>query len=192
MKHLINYSQIIQVKDYAWNYILIDNKYYLLDASMAGCYCNEKSFIKKQSDFYFGTNPEVFILFHFSNDNKWWLLSEIITKDDFKSMAYLYQDFYSLGFKEISPDIQKLKYLKGVKIRLTPSIDNFFEDYELTDIAYYEKEMPEIGIFIKVNKISNWVYEFDYTAYDSGRYDISVENKKTGKYYNLITFEAYK
>ena len=190
----LNYTQLIQFKNYAWNYILIGNKYYLIDASMGGGYCGEKSFNKKQSDFYFGTNPEAFIRLHFPNDNKWQLLSETITKDKFESMAYLYEEFFTLGFKEISPDIQKLKKLEDITIRLTTynSIDDFFEDYELTDIAEHEGEMPEIGFFISVNKISNGVYEFDYTAYDSGRYDVYVENKETGKSYHLMTFEAYK
>lgn len=84
-----DYPRKIIVKDYSWNYILIDNEYYLIDVVKA-------IKLKKSNkiDFYFGTNPEASIRLHFPNDNKWQLLPKIITKDEFKSMAYLDEGFF--------------------------------------------------------------------------------------------------
>ena len=66
-----NYPRSIIIKDYAWNYILIDNKYYLIDVIKGINLDKENNYYKRNSDFYFGMNPEASILLHFPNDNKW-------------------------------------------------------------------------------------------------------------------------
>ena len=99
-----DYPSKIITKEYAWNYISIDNEFYLIDLVMELNFNKDFSFIKRDSDFYFGMDPEASIRLHFPNDNKWQLLPKIITKDEFKSMAYLDEGFYSLGLKTISPD----------------------------------------------------------------------------------------
>lgn len=188
----LNYTQIIQFKDHAWNYILIDNKYYLLDVSMGAGFCVGKDFHEKRTDFYFGTEPDLFIRSHYPNDDKWQLLSKVFKKDEFKSMAFLYDDFYTLGFKSISPDIQTIRNKNKIKIQLISdnSFDEIFDDLIFLEERSSEGEWPYFG-FIDVNKISNGVYEFDYSLYDSGYYDIYVENQKTRKIYFLLTLEVY-
>ena len=183
-------KQVIEVQEHAWNYILIDNKYYLLDATLGGGYCYQKNtFYKKHTDFYFGTTPEIFIRLHFPNDNKWQLLPEIITKDEFKSMVYIYDEFYSLGFRSIYPDKQNFNKDR-VKIRLTHynTIDDFFENYELNYMKSFNDSSMESGTNLNVNKVSNGVYEFIYYPQENVRYDLYVKNRETLRPYNLVTF----
>ena len=66
-----NYTKIIQCRNYAWNYILVDGEYYLIDPSLRAGFCKDKDLSTNCTDYYFGTNPEEFIRFHFPNDNKW-------------------------------------------------------------------------------------------------------------------------
>ena len=57
----------IITKEYSWNYILINNKYYLIDVVKSIGFEKSK---KRDSDFYFGMDPEASIRLHFPNDNK--------------------------------------------------------------------------------------------------------------------------
>ena len=119
----------IITKEYSWNYILIDNELYFIDVVMA---INFEQFRKRDSDFYFGIDPEASIRLHFPNHNKWQLLPKNITKVEFKSFAYLEDGFYSLGLKTITPDIQSLNLTEGVTLRLTSdsSFDEIFDQLE--------------------------------------------------------------
>ena len=90
-------------RDFAWNYVLINNSYYLIDATSA---CVYKSMVSNgyYRDFLFGTNPEIFIRYHFPKDNKWQLLSEPYALLKFNSMAILFPPFHYFGLINISPD----------------------------------------------------------------------------------------
>ena len=70
-----DYPSKIITQEYAWNYILIDNEYYLIDVVKAISFEKNTYSHKRGSDFYFGMNPEASIRLHFPNDNKWQLLS---------------------------------------------------------------------------------------------------------------------
>ena len=179
--------QII-TKEYTWNYIIIDNEYYLIDVVNA---IDFEKFYKRDSDFYFGMNPEASIRLHFPNDNKWQLLPKVITIDEFKSMAYLDEGFYSLGLKTISPDIQSLNNNEEITIRLTSdsSFDEIFDQLDFQDTTEVKGEMPWFGFF-GVTKISNGVYEFNYNLYSAGFAGIDVENTKTGEMFSLICFDS--
>ncbi len=189
-----NYTKIIQIRNYAWNYILIDGEYYLIDPSLRAGFCKDKDLSTNCTDNYFGTNPEEFIRFHFPNDNKWQLLSEPITKDNFTSMAFLFEYFYILGFKTISPDIQTTKAFKSMQVRLTgdDSVEKIFDDLHFMDMARIEGESPMFSLSFYVDKIKSGLYGFDYKFYDTGLYEISTERKSDNTYYPLLCFEAYK
>ena len=181
-----DYPSKIVTKDYSWNYILIDNEYYLIDVVKA---INLKK--TSISDFYFGTDPEASIRLHFPNDNKWQLLPKIITKDEFKSMAYLDEGFFSLGLKTISPDIQSFNTSESYRIRITSdnSFDEIFDQLEIEFFEEHEGELPEVGIYLKFDKISNGVYEFDYSLYNDGFVDIYFKNTKTRETFSLVCFD---
>lgn len=97
-------NNLIQETDFVWNYIIINDTYYLVDVSMGSGTCNINTFQKSFSDFYFGTNPEFFIYSHFPEDSKWQLLSKNITYSQFSSLASLIDSFFKYGFKTINPN----------------------------------------------------------------------------------------
>ena len=179
----------IITKEYSWNYILINKKYYLIDVVESIVFEKNR---KRDSDFYFGMDPEASIRLHFPNDNKWQLLPKIITKDEFESMAYLDEGFYSLGLKTISPDIQSLNSTEDITFRITSdkSFDEIFEDLEFQGTIEMKGEMPMFG-FLTLAKISDGLYEFDSGFLGAGYSDIYVENKKTGEQFQMVYFGYY-
>ena len=119
--------------------------------------------------------------------------SKNITKDEFESMAFLDEGFYSLGLKTISPDIQSLGDKKRITIKLTSdkSFDEIFnqlvfiEAVSSSNINY----SPEIGNF-DIYKISNGEYKFDFVLNSGFFSSLSAKNKKTGEYFNLMCFDS--
>ena len=93
-------------KEYIWNYIEINEEYYLVDVSIVAEFTSTY-----WSDYiyaFFGTEPEIFFRMHFPKESKWQLLPEPYTFEKFKSMALLYPYFYLIGFKTIYPDTTKI------------------------------------------------------------------------------------
>jgi transglutaminase/protease-like cytokinesis protein 3 len=180
----------IIIQEYAWNYILSDSEYYLIDVAKAISIKNHN--IKRDIDFYFGMNPEASIRLHFPNDSKWQLLPKIITKDEFKSMAYLDDGFYSLGFKTISPDIQSLNKTGGVRIVLTSdnSFDEIFDQIELLDMREEDEGSPWFGFPFDINKKSNGLYELYYDMNNAVFALIFARNKKTGEVSSFLFFDS--
>ena len=112
--------------DYSWNYISINNKYYLIDIANSVGQCSRGNFYKDQTDDYFGIEPEFSIRHLFPNDKNWQLLSEPITEEQFRSQSFLNGDFFKC-FKSITPDTKTIKNEKFMNIKLTvkdPNIKN--------------------------------------------------------------------
>lgn len=95
--------ELISNRDYTWNYVEINGKYYLIDVSLA----SDMKF-SRYDYLYFGTKPEIFICLHFPKDDKWQLLSEAYTFEKFESMAALNPSFYFFGFENIYPNSNKI------------------------------------------------------------------------------------
>ena len=126
------YGNYKEIGPSAWNHVRINDTYFLIDASF-----KEKidEIPIDINDFYFGTNPEIFIRFHFPDESKWQLLSEPFTKEKFDSMSSLSPYFFLLGFKSISPDSNELSekviltYDESIKyLEITNIIARIFED----------------------------------------------------------------
>ena len=105
LKKTIKDDELLQIIEYDWNYVVINSTYYLIDVSSAIGVCEGNIFTKNYQEFYFATNPEFFIRSHFPKENKWQLLDNIVTKEQFISMAFTTHFYYLFGFKTIYPDI---------------------------------------------------------------------------------------
>ena len=115
----LDQEEIVKKLEHNWNYILIDENYYLIDAAMGSGDSHYIEFEKDYSDFYFGTKPEIFIHWHFPEDNKWQLLSKTITAQEFTSMPFYFKDFFTVGFKDIEPKTYNITIKEDSKITLT-------------------------------------------------------------------------
>ena len=146
------------IKNYTWNIIEIDGELYLIDVSMA--YDVKKNNFPEYMYWYFGTYPEIFIRLHFPYESKYQLLSKSITLEKFESMAMLNPSFYLYGFKNISPDTNKLSGTG--KIILTSN--EFIPAYEL-EFYEYEGDMTK-SVRSKSDGEPNGIIEIDYDIDD--------------------------
>ena len=99
--------------DHIWNYIKIDSQYYLVDASNGAGFCDGETFIKNFNDFYFLPNPEFYNHLYHPVINKWQLLPNIITLEDFISKSLILDTFYEYGFNNIYPDSSIININEG-------------------------------------------------------------------------------
>ena len=155
-------NEFVKETENDWNCILIDDNYYLIDTTMGAGECYTDYFEKTFSDLYFGTKPEIFIRWHFPEDNKWQLLSENITPKEFSSMAYLTSDFYKGGFKNIEPDSFTITIKKDSKIILT-----------------YDESITNLNLFCGIVKLENGKYSGDeYTdlTISKGKVEIKLDS----------------
>lgn len=182
-----NFKHLIDIRDYSWNFIFIDNKYYLIDLVMGSGVCYGNTFYKKQKDFYFGINPEASIRYHFPYDNKWQLLDEIISLDEFYSMALLQEDFYILGFKAIDPDVQTFKNVGDEVIKFT--YDNSNDDIKFSAMNDVDFEDLPIDLVISNVKTSKGATKFKCPIIGTGYIDIFATNTTSGKNFYLATYE---
>ena len=102
------------VVENAWESILIDGSYYLVDSAEGAGYCSN-GFVKSNTDFYFGTKPEFFIRTHFPDEDSWQLLEKKITLNKFNSWPFLSHRFYLQGFESVSPDTINVDVSSGSK-----------------------------------------------------------------------------
>ena len=60
-----NTHRLCYKAEHYWNYILINNTYYLVDPTLSSGFCYGVKFQKEYLDYYFGTKPEFLIYTHF-------------------------------------------------------------------------------------------------------------------------------
>ena len=89
--------------DHAWNAVKINGKWQLLDVTWgAGTVTgNPLAFAFRFNDGYFLTDPEVFVLNHYPDDEKW-LMTEA-TKEDFADYPLYYGNYVLGGYEFDTP-----------------------------------------------------------------------------------------
>ena len=176
IKKTIKDSELIAIKDYIWNYIVINNTYYLIDVSSAMGACEGNEFLKYYTEFYFATNPEFFIRTHFPEENEWQLLDNIFTKEQFISMAFTTHFYYLYGFKSIYPDSNIINGLKETEIIL---------------ISGTNKTKPNI-IGIVLNSELDYK-EINYTNYkfSNGKIELTFDLSDEDIVYFYVVIQQY-
>ena len=83
---------------HAWNAILINGKWMLVDTTWG------TSNQYETSEYYFNMNPELAILTHFPKEKKWQLLEKPLSLDEFNNSKYVNKIWFLVGF----PDVPRL------------------------------------------------------------------------------------
>ena len=184
-----NKTNLIDIKDYAWNSILINKNYHLIDPIRGAGSCDRNRFYKRQNDKYFGMNPKDSIRFHFPNKKKWQLLSKPVTKDEFSSMALISEGFFNY-FKTISPDVQTLKNVKDINFEMTfdKPIDKIEIFASFDALNYEENELPMV-YFLDDPTIKNGTCSISIGVMGTGYLDVSIRVNDKESF--GVTYESY-
>ena len=173
-----NIEQPIDELENDWNYILIDDNYYLIDVPMGAGDCLDDDFSKDYSNFFFGTKPEIFIRWHFPEDSKWQLLPKTITAKEFTSMIYLDSNFYIFGFKDVEPDSFNITVKEDTKIILT--FDELSNDFDI-DYCLVKYENKDFNNLCSKNNltISKGILEIQLDSIDKAYKFLGIRGRNT-------------
>ncbi|MFM9983633.1 MAG: transglutaminase domain-containing protein [Flavobacteriales bacterium] len=146
--------------DHAWNAVEVDGRWILCDATWGSSTAtprgNGKIKTKKEfSGFWFDTPPDVFVLTHLPDMERWQLLSHPVTKDQFENFPVIGPEFFTAGFStdSIMDKMMMIKKFKVVQVYPTKG-------------AWKVRGAPEIGVLS-----SDTEYQFDILSSD---YDTAV------------------
>lgn len=87
-------GQRFAAPNHAWNAVRVDGAWRLFDPTWGAGHVDGRSFVKRYSELWFDTPPELFLLHHFPQDGRWKLASGAASLSDFEATAYV--DHYSL------------------------------------------------------------------------------------------------
>lgn len=130
--------------NHAWNSVKINNRWYLFDVTWAKDTLNNKV-----NDFYFQTDPEIFIFNHYPLDYRWSLLRTEYSLDDYMKFPIYTNLFYELRFTD---KISKQGYYKAQNDTVTINLKARFDCLlltELCDLDNNEWIPTQMGEFIR-------------------------------------------
>lgn len=106
--------------NHSWNAIWLDGEWKLCDATWAsGIFYGERNtyfFKKKFNEGYFLTEPRVFAQNHLPLINKWQLVDEVISKQEFLLGPLIYSDAFQYDLEVMKPQQMKLKAAKKEEV----------------------------------------------------------------------------
>lgn len=126
-EYVIGYSKgegfvpgvIPRQSDHAWNAVKINSQYYLVDITWGAGGCDGDTYKANFRDFYFCTDPQIFIRTHLPEEKQFQLISPTISLESFVYMLMLNDAFYENGFTGIDPDEATFSATGGFKVKFT-------------------------------------------------------------------------
>lgn len=119
MDNIVKTKRLSTKVEHYWNYILINDNYYLVDPTLAGGFCYGTYFQKQYVDFYFGTKPEFLIKTHFPTKEKYQFLDNKISEEKWDQLIMRTPHFYLTGMETITPEKYNITLKDEQKIVIT-------------------------------------------------------------------------
>jgi transglutaminase/protease-like cytokinesis protein 3 len=107
------------ISNHAWNIVLLDKKWRLIDVTWAQGYYNNnmRKMVSHFTPIYFDTSPDYFFAKHYPESGNF--NGEKINQDDFLNGPLIYNTTIEKDYKVISPDSGTIHAKSGEKIRFT-------------------------------------------------------------------------
>ncbi len=108
---------------HAWNAILINGDWQLLDVTWGAGYIDDGKFKASFNDFYFHTPPEQLIQTHYPERARWQLLNKPRTRTNFSEMPLTRPAFFKYDMRMLSHTEREINAGNSLQIRLSGSPD---------------------------------------------------------------------
>lgn len=190
-KRSIVKGQIPTKTNHAWNTVKIDGIFYLVESTWGSGSCKGDKYEYDFDDFYFCTNPEIFIRKHLPAEQKYQLLPQPITISEFVNRGDITNSFYQQGFETINPDLANIKSTEIFSIIFTH--DSQKRKKFLTHLYFFESGSEveqENACWYETKEISS-----NITCYTNkqGKYKLKIYGGpiELSSYSNLVEYEIY-
>ena len=131
--------------DHIWNGVTFEGASYLIDMAWGMGSCYGPQFQREYSDFYFCTDPNIFIRSHLPRITQWQLLNPPKTINEFVNMLKLTKNFYVNGFQSVSPDKSTVNPTTSGKLTFTIIHDQMPKKFSIQLFYYYNDSWVEQG-----------------------------------------------
>ena len=174
--------------NHAWAAVWLNGRWNLTDPTWGSGYTLEgtKQFISATNDYYFFTEPEIFILDHYPKKSEWQLLKDTVSWSSFISYPGICLGAKENEVSQCLPAQSLICTEAGSRIQFA-----FTSKKPLQSIVLLSKQkgFQERGVLQKKNNI----YSYTYTIPAAGRYDLQIDLNdyditKPGTYSSLIDF----
>jgi len=186
-----------------WNAVMIEGKWYLLDATWASGYLSRQGdvFIRDFDEKYFLAGPEEFIKDHFPDDPRWTLLPDSKMPEEFRYSPFRHRAYNKYNFVSYSPSTGIINAYVGdtVSLNLEAAIPEgrSISPSELTDTTLYHYSSSWVflkpdfkGMIPHLPRKCSYTYtvsspatQWLYLLYNDDvvlRYKINVRNRESG------------
>ena len=115
--------------DHIWNGVTFEGASYLIDLPWGMGECYSDQFNPNYSDFYFCTDPNIFIRSHLPVEQSWQLLTPPKTVEEFVNMLKLTKNFYVNGFQSMNPDKSSISASTSGQFSFTINYERGSKDF---------------------------------------------------------------
>ncbi len=174
--------------NHAWAAVWLNGKWNLTDVTWGSGYTLEgtKTFVSQTNDWYFFTEPEVFIQDHFPKKSEWQLIKDTISWETFISYPGICLGARENEITSCYPNQVLIQSAAGSEVNFS-----FTSKKPLYSIVLLSKQkgLEEKGVLRRVKD----TYYYTYKIPASGQYDLQVDLNnydfsKPGTYTSLIDF----
>ncbi|MBI4338478.1 MAG: hypothetical protein HY680_00835 [Chloroflexi bacterium] len=165
-------NQLDDRPNHAWNAVLIDGKWYLVDSTWgSGFISQEKQFVRQFNDYYFLAPPQQLILDHYPKQTSWQLLDAPITKQAFLAAPRVWPEFFENGIGLVSHREAFIKADKQVEVTLSTPQDTLLT----ASLRKGDLKLPDLFTFVQRKGDG---YSIRAAFQQPGQYTLTIFSRK--------------
>jgi transglutaminase/protease-like cytokinesis protein 3 len=151
-------------RNHAWNIVLIEGAWFLVDSTWNAGYVNGTDFIKRYSTEYLFKRASEFIYNHFPDNPAHQFLEKPVSKEAFLNLP-TYKERFFISIKDVNPVLNKInRFNKQFEIKFT-----VHENVDMLFHVYDENISNTVPNVISVTK-EGQVYRSNFNFLDKGKY----------------------
>jgi hypothetical protein len=165
----------IDIPNHSWNAVFLNKTWYLVDATLASgfFFVNENKFVKRYNNGYFLADPELFIKSHFPLEEKWILLDQKPTLNQFIKAPLIYSNTFKNKVIPMEPKTLVNTAFQDDSITFKYKIEDRIKIENIDFVVSYGNRFKSILPNDLVYK--DGVLEFTYKFMNKGHFDVHLK-----------------